>query len=67
MEEHITKSSPSGFAAKYSCTDLIYYEEFNSASDAIIREKQLKGWNRSKKWNLILKLNPELKDLSELI
>jgi putative endonuclease len=32
---------------------------------AIMREKKIKGWTRKKKIELILKMNPEWKDLSE--
>jgi len=52
-----------GFTDKYNCTKLIYVEFYNDVRDAIAREKQLKGWRRSKKDALVNKLNPEWKDL----
>ena len=39
------------------------FEHFESAEAAITREKQLKGWVRERKLELIQKMNPELKDL----
>ncbi|MDA3840597.1 MAG: GIY-YIG nuclease family protein [Patescibacteria group bacterium] len=32
---------------------LVYYEKFSSKIESIEREKQLKGWSRTKKINLI--------------
>lgn len=54
----------SAFTREYNCTDLVYYEEYNDVQLAIAREKQLKNWKRAWKDELILKLNPELSDLS---
>ncbi len=54
-----------GFTAKYNINKLVYYEVFETAYDAITREKQLKRWSRVKKVTLIKKINPELRDLSE--
>jgi len=54
-----------GFTAKYNVTILVYFEEFDSAEDALLREKQMKKWKRSWKLNLIEKDNPNWKDLSE--
>jgi putative endonuclease len=54
-----------GFAAKYHCTRLVYYEAFDSVQRAIGREKQLKGWRRSKKIALIEKVNPRWENLAE--
>ncbi|MFH1597527.1 MAG: GIY-YIG nuclease family protein [Patescibacteria group bacterium] len=54
-----------GFTSKYNVDLLVYYEEYNDVYDAIAREKQIKGWLRSKKDQLINKLNPKWKDLSE--
>lgn len=52
-----------GFTSKYKVGKLIYFEEFPDAYQAISREKQLKGWRRSKKIDLITKLNPSWLDL----
>ena len=54
-----------GFSKTYNCTRLLYYEGHESISQSIAREKQLKGWRREKKLNLIRSLNPEFKDLAE--
>ena len=54
-----------GFSKKYGCTRLLYYEEYDDIRIAIGREKQLKGWRREKKLNLIRTVNPEFKDLAE--
>ena len=52
-----------GFTKKYAIHNLVYYESYDSIENAIIREKQLKKWNRAWKINLIEKLNPKWKDL----
>ena len=54
-----------GFTRNYQCHYLLYYEEYSQVEEAIAREKQLKGWTRKKKENLIRTMNPDLKDLSE--
>ena len=53
-----------GFAKKYHVTKLVYYEEGNDAKAALAREKQIKGWARAEKIELIESNNPEWKDLS---
>ncbi|MGA1980898.1 MAG: GIY-YIG nuclease family protein [Acidobacteriaceae bacterium] len=53
-----------GFSKQYNCTRLLYYEGHESILQSIAREKQLKGWRREKKLNLIRTLNPEFKDLA---
>ena len=64
MREH--KSGEfEGFAGKYRCDRLVYYESFDDIQKAIGREKQLKGWVRRKKIALIESLNPRWQDLSE--
>jgi len=54
-----------GFAKKYNCQYLIYFEKFDYISDAIKREKQLKGWRREKKLTLITAKNPHFKFLND--
>jgi len=61
--EHKNKLAE-GFTKKYNLTKLIYYEISEDVRSAISREKQIKGWLRSKKINLIESTNPEWKDLS---
>ncbi len=52
-----------GFASKYQCKKLIYYEHYGGVRDAIARESQLKKWSRAKKIALINRLNPRWEDL----
>ena len=54
-----------GFTAKYNLNKLVYFEEATDAISAIEREKQLKGYARSKKDILIITKNPYWEDLSE--
>jgi len=54
-----------GFTQKYFLHSLLYYEIFDNPTLAIEREKQIKGWVRKKKDELIMTINPELKDLYE--
>ena len=52
-----------GFTKKYKVNDLVYYEQADNVNEAVIREKQLKKWNRQWKINLIEKENPGWLDL----
>ena len=54
-----------GFTKKYNVNKLVYYEQTTDVEAAIEREKQLKGWKREKKNNLVETINPEWRDLSE--
>lgn len=57
-----------GFTQKYTIHKLVYFEATESIESAIMREKQLKTWNRAWKINLIEKSNPGWNDLySDLI
>ena len=53
-----------GFTKKYNVTRLVYYEETRNINYAIAREKELKGWRRSKKISLIESFNPKWEDLA---
>jgi putative endonuclease len=53
-----------GFTAKHNCDRLVWFESYQDVGKAIAREKQLKGWRRSKKLTLIEKANPAWVDLS---
>lgn len=52
-----------GFTKKYNIWKLVYFEEYNNIGTALSREKQLKDFRREKKLNLIIQLNPNLKEL----
>jgi len=62
--EHKNKLIP-GFTKNYSIDILVYYESTSDVLSAIAREKQIKGWVRSKKVSLIESINPDWKDLSK--
>lgn len=53
-----------GFTKKYSICRLVYFEETTDINVAIQREKEIKGWRRSKKIDLIKSVNPTWKDLA---
>ena len=53
-----------GFTKRYAIDRLVYYESGESIESAISREKQLKGWRRDRKIELVESVNPEWKDLS---
>jgi putative endonuclease len=59
-KKHVTE----GFASKYEVDRLLYWESYDDVRKAIDREKQLKGWRRAKKIQLIESLNPHWVDLS---
>ncbi|MEA2030534.1 MAG: GIY-YIG nuclease family protein [candidate division Zixibacteria bacterium] len=52
-----------GFTKKYNIKRLIYYEIYQDAREAIMREKRLKSWKRKWKLDLIEQENPEWLDL----
>ena len=52
-----------GFTKKYSVDKLVYFEVHNDINEAILREKQIKKWNRDWKINLIERSNPHWVDL----
>ncbi|MCE3231008.1 MAG: endonuclease [Alphaproteobacteria bacterium] len=56
-----------GFAHRYGCQKLVWYEAGGSMEGAIWREKQLKAGSRKKKVQLIEAMNPEWLDLYESI
>ncbi|MGF6254206.1 putative endonuclease [Ensifer sp. LBL] len=60
--EHREGLTP-GFASKYGCAQLVWYEEHLQIGTAIQREKSLKRWYRQWKIELIEKMNPDWRDL----
>jgi len=62
--QHSERHDSESFATRYNLDRLIFAETYPTARQAIAREKQLKGWSRAKKLNLIREQNPEWRDLS---
>ena len=63
VQQHKGKTAGS-FTKRYDIDQLVYAEATDDVRAGIQREKQIKGWNRSKKIALIEALNPQWKDLS---
>jgi putative endonuclease len=59
MEHWLNRGTPKTFAGRYYCYNLIYFEEFPYVYNAIAREKELKGWRKEKKLELINTKNPD--------
>ena len=51
-----------GFTRKYRVTRLVYVEEYDRPGEMVARERQLKGWTRRRKLELIHTQNPEMMD-----
>jgi putative endonuclease len=47
-----------GFTARYNVDRLVFFEETGSVEAALQREKQLKGWKRERKIELVENGNP---------
>ena len=63
VQEHKSSLYPNSFTSKYKCFYLVYYEVFGTIEEAISREKEIKGWKRFKKDDMIKNVNPKLRDL----
>jgi len=55
--------SGSKFVQKYEINQLVYFERYENKQTALVRERQLKKWNRRWKIRLIEQLNPNWKDI----
>src|SRR5690349_1737285 len=64
VEEH-KQGLLRGFTSQFHVTRLVHFEEFIDIRDAIAREKELKGWRRSRKIELIERQNLAWQDLAE--
>lgn len=55
----------SAFTRRHGVHRLVYFEPHQDVTRAILREKQIKRWNRAWKIELIEKQNPDWRDLYE--
>ena len=67
IEHYLDKGDIKTFTGKYNCFYLVYYECTQYINNAIAREKEVKGWNRKKKGELIGSFNPSWKFLNHEI
>ena len=65
LSEH--RTTLESFTQRYRIARLVYFEVTNNPSAAIAREKQIKGYRRSKKTALVERMNPAWNDLSEVL
>ena len=65
--EHRHNLEPGSFTAKYKVHKLVYFEVTSDVKAAIAREKEIKGWRRSKKNALVETTNPQWIDLYPMI
>ena len=65
IEHYLDKGNEKTFAGKYFAFYLLFYESSIYVNNIIAREKEIKGWRRSKKEELIKAFNPEMKFLNE--
>ena len=63
FEHYQHKGNRKTFAGRYNCNILAYYEGFDDIDLAIRKEKEIKGWTRRKKEDLILTMNPTVENL----
>ncbi len=56
-----------GFTKAYDVHALVYFESYKEIEEAILREKQMKKWDRKWKIRLIEEKNPEWEDLYDEI
>ncbi|MBW3469708.1 GIY-YIG nuclease family protein [Arthrospiribacter ruber] len=65
LSEHVEKFNPDSFTVKYRCKYLLFWEQYQYVREAIAREKEIKGWRRSKKDLLVSEFNPDWRFLNE--
>jgi putative endonuclease len=64
--EHKTKAVR-GFTSRYGVDRLVWFEVYDDAETAIMREKEIKKWRRDWKVALIEETNPDWDDLYDSI
>jgi putative endonuclease len=64
LAEHKSALDPASYVNRHQTCRLVYCEPTHDVTAAIRREKQLKGWTRKKKLELIEGLNPDWRDLA---
>jgi putative endonuclease len=63
--EEDSRNNKFSFTGRYNAYHLVYYEWHQYILNAIEREKEIKGWKRYKKVELIESFNPEWRFLND--
>ncbi|MDF2432000.1 MAG: putative endonuclease [Mucilaginibacter sp.] len=64
-EHYFGVGAKDSFTSKYKCYYLIWFERYQYVNHAIEREKEIKGWSRSKKNKLVEQENPDWRFLNK--
>jgi len=64
VEHYLDRGKVKTFAGRYNAFYLLYYECTQYVNNAIAREKEIKGWSKKKKIELIASFNPHWKFLN---
>ena len=64
LQHYQNRNTTNSFTGKYSAYYLLFYESYQDINNSIAREKEIKGWSRKKKDELIKAFNPSLKFLN---
>ena len=67
MKQHSVNNSKQCYTKKDNVDQLVYLEAYDTTEDVLAREKQIKGYRREKKNQLVEKMNPEWIDLYDRI
>ena len=65
VEHYLNRGNIQSFTGRYYVNNLVYYQDFKYINDAIAWEKEIKGWRREKKLNIIKLFNPKMNFLNE--
>ncbi len=65
VSQHRSGVNPNSYTARHRTSRLVYCEPTHDVLSAIRREKQIKGWSRRKRLELIERANPEWNDLAD--
>jgi len=65
MDSHRNKKYKKSFSSRYNTGKLVWYQEFETISEALDKERRIKTGSRQKKTDLINEMNPGWEDLYE--
>jgi putative endonuclease len=65
LEQHRSEAVDKSYTARKKIDRLVYFERVAPPDTAIARERQIKGWTRRKRVELVESVNPSWRDLSE--